>query len=154
MTEEQNVGAATRVLYRCVSLSEEESRLKKELETVQEELKAIKEQVKNLFIEMGVKSMKAGKTIYLNRQYWAGTAEGATSHEVSKALERLDLAQYVTYNHQSLSAYVREQAKQCSELIGSEGEIIATPEQILAILPEPLNKLLKVSEVIDIRVKK
>lgn len=145
------------ILANCVRLSKEVADAKKKLDLLTDELKTVKEQVKDIFIQMGVKSIKAGKTIYLARQIWAGTGPDSTNREVTKALEQLGLEDYITYNHQSMSAYVRELMKLSiidhPEWIGEDGDVLATPEQIVAILPEPLNKLIKVTENIDIKVK-
>jgi|GEM_PF-4261152 len=144
--------AAREIIARCIDLNSKEKEAKKALETIQDELRLIKEQVKDLFFEMGVNSIKGKKTVYLSRQIWAGTAENATNLEVTEALKSLGLDAYVTYNHQSLSAYVREIAKGNTEWIGDNGQIVAEPEEIIAALPEPLNKLLKVTEKIDVRI--
>lgn len=145
------------ILAKCVRLSREKAEAQKKLDSIDSEYKAVKEQVKDIFIELGVKSMKVGKTVYLARQIWAGTGENTNNREVTKALEKLGLEDYITYNHQSMSAYVRELVKLSladhPEWIGEDGDTLATPEQIVAILPEPLNKLIKVTENIDIRVK-
>lgn len=161
---EENLGqnepvpsGAKEILAKCVRLSKEKADAQKKLDLITDELKAVKEQVKDIFIQMGVKSMKVGKTVYLARQIWAGTGPEATNRDVTKALEKLGLEDYITYNHQSMSAYVRELVKMSlvdhPEWIGEDGDTLATPEQIVAILPEPLNRLIKVTENIDIRIK-
>jgi hypothetical protein len=150
-------GKAKEILARCIELNKQKGEAQKKLDAVVDELKKVKEQVKDIFIEMGVKSMKFGKTVYLSKQIWAGTGVDATNRDVTKALETLGLEEYITYNHQSMSAYVRELAKGHAtdhpEWIGEDGELIADIDQIVSILPEPLNKLIKVTETIDIRIR-
>lgn len=148
-----SVADANKLLALCIDLSSKEKAAKKVLKEISDQLKSVKEQVKDLFIDLGVKSMKTTKTVYLNRQIWAGTAEGVSNYDVTKALEVLSLENHITYNHQLLSAYVREIIKEHPEWYGEDGEVIAEPEDIIAALPEPLNKLLKVTEIIDIRIK-
>lgn len=136
----------------------EKTALKKEKEAELEEIKAqcyqLAEQVKSLFVEMGVKQMKAaGKTVYLAKQIWAGTGEGATNLEVAHALEKLNLSSFVSYNHQSLSSYVREFTKDFPEWFNRDGDLVVASEDIIKALPEPLNKLLSVTEKVDIKVR-
>lgn len=141
------------VLARCIELNRQKTEAKKILEAITAEFDKAKEQVKDLFIEMGVRSMKAGKTVYLSKQIWAGNNEGVTNIEVTKALESLDLAGHVTYNHQSVSSYVREIVKEHVEWFDEDGGILVDPDILVQALPEPLNKLLKVTEKIDIKVR-
>lgn len=142
------------LLAKLVEKYDQKAKAQSVLDDLTAEVDLLKEQVKYLFVEMGVNQMKVGKTVYLNRQIWAGTAENATNVEVVHALERLNLDSYVTYNHQSLSGYVREIAKQHKEWYDRDGHLLVDTDKIIAELPEPLNKLVKVTEKVDIKIKK
>jgi len=61
---------------------------------------------------------------------------------------------YISFGTQKLSSYVREIIDDHPEFKNSNGEIIATPEEIAAVLPDPFNKMFKVTEKVDIRVRK
>lgn len=142
------------LLAKVISLYDRKTALKKELEEAEAAYAEAKVLVQDLFIQMGVKQMKATKTVYLAKQIWAGAAQNVTNLDVAHALEKLNLSDYVTFNHQSLSGYVREITKQHTEWFDRDGDLIADVDQIIKELPEPLNKLLKVTEKIDIRVRK
>lgn len=147
------VTEATLKLTNLVRIDTALKAAKRRVEALQAELTSAKEEVKDLFVDMGVKQMKVGKTVYLSRSVFAGIAENVTNLQVAKALEKLDLGGHVTFNHQSMSSYVREIAKDHEDWVNADGEITATPEQIVSALPEPLNRLLKVTDKIDIRVR-
>ncbi len=140
---------------RAIDLSKRKKELEDEIDQVKADLDDVKKRIQDIFLQMGVSSVKAeGRTLYTHRSIFAGAGEGATNLQISKALEKLSLENYVTFNHQSLSAYVREIAKENPEFVDKDGNITATSEQILAALPKPLNTLLKVSEKFDIKIRK
>ncbi len=144
-----------KLFKKAIELSKRKKELEDEMDHVKAELDDVKRRIQEIFLQMGVSSVKAeGRTLYTHRSIFAGAAEGATNLQISKALESLSLENYVTFNHQSLSAYVRETAKEHPGYVDENGNIIATPEQILAALPKPLNTLLKVSEKFDIKIRK
>lgn len=107
------------------------------------------------FEQMGVDQMKTGgRTIYIAHQYWAGAAQDVSNALVAEELQRLGMQEHVSFNHQSLSAYVRELAREHPELVNARNEIIATPEEIVAVLPGKLSELCRVSDKIDLKVRK
>lgn len=142
------------LLAKLVAKIDAKAQAQKVLDGLNEEVDLLKEQVKELFMEMGVNQMKVGKTVYLHKQIWAGTADNATKLDVVHALEKLNLSDFVSFNTQSVSGYVREITKQHPEWFDREGNLIVDADKIVVELPEPLNKLLKVTEKMDIRVRK
>ena len=144
-----------KILKRIVELDKKKKANKKESNEINEELSRLKEECKDLFIELGVDSMRTqDRTIYLNKQIYAGAADGVGKLDVVEELKRLDLSGHISFNTQSLSGYTRERAQEVPEFVNDKGDIIADVEQILAILPGRLKDLLKISEVIDIKVRK
>ena len=140
------------------ALIESEARfrkLKSDLDKEKDYLDSLKEVCKEGFENMGVSSMKTqGKTVYIARQFWAGTAEGLSASVVVDELKGLGLDEFVSYNHMSFSAYVRETAKQHPELVNDKGDLIGTPEQIVAVLPGNLANICKVTEKLDLKIRK
>ena len=95
-----------------------------------------------------------GRTVFIAHQFWAGNAEGTETNAIVNELKDLGLEEYVSYNHQSFSSYVRETAKSHPELVNNMGELIATPEEIIAVLPGKLGELCKVTDKIDLKIRK
>jgi len=126
---------------------------RRELETRLEELKAeratLEEELLRQFQESGIDSMRVdGMTVYLKREIWAGAKDG-DYERACRALREAGLDQYVQerFNTQSLSAYVREQAR----LLADD---TAGPDEILAVLPEPLRDAISVTEKFSLRTRK
>lgn len=152
---ESSVANASEMLAECIELNERLKETKRILEGIEEKLTASKERVKNLFVDMGVKSMKSGKSnVYLSKQIWAGINTEVHKDQLADALIKSNMEDYITCNSQKLSSYVREIALEHSEFYNSDGDMIATPEEIIAVLPEPFNEMIRVSEKIDIRIRK
>lgn len=142
-------------LAALIESSERHSKLKSELDREKDLLDSLKEVCKVGFETMGVSSMKSqGKTVFIARQFWAGTAEGMSASVVVDELKALGLDEFVSYNHMSFSAYVRDTAKQNPELVNAKGDLIATPEQIVAVLPGNLANICKVTEKMDLKIRK
>lgn len=142
-------------LAALIESSERHGKLKSELDREKELLDSLKEICKVGFETMGVSSMKSqGNTVFIARQFWAGTAEGLSASAVVDELKDLGLDEFVSYNHMSFSAYVRETAKQHPELVNAKGDLIATPEQIVAVLPGNLAHICKVTEKMDLKIRK
>ena len=98
--------------------------------------------------------MRSGKkNVYIAKQLWAGVEGEIDKEELADALITMDMADFISCNTQKLSGYIREFAKDHSEFLNSEGEIVAAPEDIVAALPGPLNKMIKISEKVDIRIR-
>jgi len=119
---------------------------------LKEERDELKKLVFSLFEKMGVRSLKSGnKSIYLLRQIWAGPKD--TPYDVVQALEEIGMDNIVNFNSTSLASYVREIAR-ANGLVNDDGNIVAEEEAILAVLPPQLKNVLKITEKIDVRVRK
>lgn len=130
-------------------------KLESEAKEAKEEEDRLKELVKLGFEELGVSSMKyQGQTVYVHKQLWAGTGENATAFDVAQELHALNMQHMINFNTQSLSGYVRELAKDHPEFIDRYGTIVVEPEQILAVLPGRLPSLCKVTERVDLKIRK
>jgi hypothetical protein len=150
-----SVEGASALLAECIRLDLEKKAAKKIFEDIDAQLVVIKEKVKDLFIEMGVSSMKSGKrNVYIQKQIWAGIETDIDKDKLADALISADMGDYITCNSQKLSSYVREIIQTHPEFLNSDGDVIASPEEIVAALPEPFNTMFKVSEKIDIRIRK
>ena len=146
---------ASALLAECIRLDTEKKVTNKILDGIEEQLKECKERVKNLFIEMGVSSMKSGKkNVYIKKQIWGGIAEDVERDKLAEALIAADMDGYITCNATKLSSYVREIVQQHSEFMNADGDVTASPEEIAAALPEPFNTMFKVTEKIDIGIRK
>jgi len=142
------------MLAECIELDKQKKQIKKDLDGIEEKLGAVKERIKDAYIEMGVSSMKSGKkNVYLFKQLWAGVDADIPREQLAEALIGMAMEDFIACNTQKLSSYVREFAKDHPEFLNSDGEIVADPEEIIAALPEPLNKMIRVSEKIDIRIR-
>ena len=138
-----------------VQLDAEKKATKKVLDEIEEKIGRAKEQIKDLYIEMGVKSIKSnGKNIYIAKQIWAGINSGTEKTALAQALIEADMQDYITCSTQKLSSYVREIIQEHPEFLDSNGDIIASPEEIAAVLPEPFNEMVRVTETVDIRIRK
>lgn len=138
-----------------VQLDAEKKATKKVLDEIEEKIGRAKEQIKDLYIEMGVKSIKSnGKNIYIAKQIWAGINSGTDKTALAQALIEADMQDYITCSAQKLSGYVREIIQEHPEFLDSNGDIIASPEEIAAVLPEPFNEMVRVTETVDIRIRK
>ena len=103
-------------------------KLKAELEEAQAERQIAVDALMPFFEESGVSSISMkglGKLAYLYRQIWAGTADEVENQAVVDVLKKSGMAHMVTYNHMSLSGWVREQAK------------LAVRDFVQALLDEP-----------------
>lgn len=142
------------MLATCIRLDSERKQAKKALEDIETEFDLVKERVKDAYIEMGVTSMRSGKkNVYLARQLWAGLDENVEKGNLADVLKEMNMADYISCNLMKLSSYVRELAKDNPDFVNLDGDIIAEAEDIVAALPEPLNRMVKVTEKIDIRVR-
>lgn len=144
-----------KLLAEIVDLDTEKKSKNKRVDEINERLAVLKEQCRDLFIELGVDSLKAhGRTVYLAKQLWVGSADDVDKVAVVDELKVLGLSGHISFNTQSLSGYTRELAKDHEEFCNDRGEITASPEEILTILPGKLKNLLKVTEKIDIKIRK
>ena len=132
---------------------------KRDLDT---ELKQVKQQADDLeqalipqFIELGADpSVRVdGLTVSLVQEIYASPINDR--EEVANALKLSELGQYVAenYNSNSLSAYVREVAREVAARFQRE-ERIYDAEDVRAALPAPLGKTLKLSFVHKLSTRK
>jgi hypothetical protein len=125
------------------------------------ELKATKQKLDDLeqalvpqFIEDGVQRMTVdGRTVSLSQDIYAAPA--ADRECVVAALKQSELGQYVAenYNSNSLTAFVREVARE----VAARAERAQRPydeEEVRQALPQPLGDALKVSFVHSLRSRK
>lgn len=148
------ISNASALLAECIRLDAEKKQAKKELDRIEDELTLVKERIKDLFVEMGVSSMKSGKkNVYISKQIWAGVNEDVDKKQLADILASMDMADFITIGTQKLSGYVRERTTEHPEFYNENGDIIASPEEIVAALPEPFNTMLRVSERVDIRIR-
>jgi len=137
---ESNIGDLLRQINK---LDLQRAETKARLDGIEDELDRLKAQAMEFYEQNGLKSMRAdGRTFYIQRQIYvkALDREGAI-----EALKSLNLADYITYNSNKVSAYVRELAKE-HELCNKDGMITASAEEIETILPEELKGKIGISE--------
>ena len=86
-----------------------------------------------------------GRTVWLDRKIWAGADNGSTP-ALAAALKEVGLGDLVkqAVNAQTLSAWVRE--------FDPDGRL--GPEEIKAVLPPPVQPVIRISEVFNLRVRK
>lgn len=157
MENEQAVKAEARLtpVQQLVSAHKRKKGLEAELKEVGQEIAALSEVCLNRFIEEGTQSMRVdGRTVYLYRQIFPSIADGYSRQDVKHALETLGLDDLISYNSASLGSYVRELVNAVPDFFNNEGSLVATEAQIMEAFPDPIKDILRVSEKIDIRVKK
>lgn len=125
------------------------------------ELKATKQKLDDLeqvlvpqFIDDGVQRMTVdNRTVSLAQDIYASPLGDRA--EVVAALKASELGQYVAenYNTNSLTAFVREVARDVAVAAGREGRPYGEAE-VLGALPQPLGNALKVSFVHSLRSRK
>lgn len=130
-----------------VSLEKQKRELDARLKEVKQTLDELEEVLVPQFIEDGVQRMTVdGRTVAIQQDVYASPA--LCREDVVKALKLSELGQYVgeNYNTNSLTAFVRE-AKREVEFRAQQENRIYTEDDVLAALPEPLGKAVKVSFV-------
>jgi vacuolar-type H+-ATPase subunit I/STV1 len=141
-------------LKEFVCLENRKRDLDAEMKGVKAKLDELEEALVPQFIEDGVQSMKVdGRTVSLAQEIYASPLDGR--ERVVEALKASELAQYVSenYNTNSLSAFVREVARDVAAQAERE-ERIFTEEDVRAALPAPLGQALKISFVHTLRSRK
>jgi hypothetical protein len=141
-------------LKEFVCLENRKRDLDAELKGVKARLDELEEALVPQFIEDGVQSMKVdGRTVSLAQEIYASPLDGR--ERVVEALKASELAQYVSenYNTNSLSAFVREVARDVAAQAERE-ERIFTEDDVRAALPAPLGLALKISFVHTLRSRK
>jgi hypothetical protein len=100
-------------LKRFVELSKRKNQLEAELKAVKADIEAVKDPLMQQFSQDGMtKATVDGMTVYISSQLWASAKDGDAAGACA-VLKKIGLADYVkeNFNTQSLSAYVREVAK-------------------------------------------
>lgn len=142
-------------LANLVATEAEYKKFKAAMEDAKDRLAVLKSYAMSEFERMGIDQIKTqGRTIYVSHQIWAGNAEHASGASVADELKELGLDEFISYNHMSFSSYVRETARQHAELVNNNGEIIGSPEEILAVLPGNLANLCRITSKADISIRK
>lgn len=141
-------------LKEFVCLENRKRDLDAELKGVKAKLDELEEVLIPQFIEAGLtKATVDGRTVSLAQEIYASPLDGR--ERVVEALKASELAQYVSenYNTNSLSAFVREVARDVAAQAERE-ERIFTEEDVRAALPAPLGLALKISFVHTLRSRK
>jgi hypothetical protein len=141
-------------LKEFVCLENRKRDLDAEMKGVKAKLDELEEALVPQFIEDGVQSMKVdGRTVSLAQEIYASPLDGR--ERVVEALKASELAQYVSenYNTNSLSAFVREVARDVAAQAEREDRIF-TEDDVRSALPAPLGLALKISFVHTLRSRK
>jgi hypothetical protein len=126
-------------LQRYAALHRRRTELEVQLRAVNDQIDALQPTLMDDFSRQGITSLTVdGRTVYLHRRTWATVRQGVDRREVVDVLRSSGLGHFVseTFNTNTLSAYVRE--------LEEEGEG----------LPDELDRVVKVSEVYSLRVRK
>ena len=92
-----------------VELAKRKKQLKADLKITGDKMEILGDIILEEWIETGSKSHKIdGIDIYLHSQGWATPREGKTRFDVVNALEVSGMDEYVNFNSQSFSAFLRE----------------------------------------------
>jgi hypothetical protein len=128
---------------------------KSKMEDAKARLDVLKVACMSEFEELGIDQIKTqDRTVYVGHQIWAGNAEDVDTRRITEELHALGLDEFISYNHQSFSSYVRETVRQHPDMLDSKGDIVASPEEILAVLPGSLAQLCRVTDKMDIKIRK
>lgn len=132
-------------LKEFIRLENEKKRLTTELDGVKAQLEVLNGIITNQFVTAGTQSMSVDKrTVYLARDIFA-SPRGPKESVIEALKSDEDLAAYVSenYNAQSLSAYVREVAKEVEAACNRDGRLFCA-EEIIKALPESLRSTVNV----------
>ena len=100
----------TKGLKEFAELEEEKAQLNNRLDEIDRRKKVINDTLIDSMVDAGIKSINiSGRTVFIRTDVWAKTL--TTKEELIGALKDSDLGEYITVsvNHQSISAYVRNQ---------------------------------------------
>ena len=134
-----------------VKLTRAKKKHEGDLAKISEELDKLDPKIRKRFEEAGIQSMKlkGGPNVHVHRVLWAGMLKDVPNAEILmlEGLKSAGLGDMVKekVNTQTLSAWVREQEK---EHFGTK---IVSPEELIKVLPEPLQLTLKVTETFKLR---
>lgn len=140
-------------LKRLVELDDEKRELEGRLAANEIEIKELKAAIYKDMEESAVKSVKAhGRTIYLQRTIWAGAVDRDTK-TVAEALRERGMGNMITFNHNSLSGWVRELAREHG-LCDADDRITGTEDEIHDLLPDDLKPIISITAKTDVKVLK
>jgi len=98
----------TEVLKTYKIKREKKTKLKEELRLIDNELGLLEGQIIDSFIELGIGSIEIdGKRIATSKTIWARVEPGM-KEKAKEMLEEMNLTSMISFNYQSLSAYIRE----------------------------------------------
>lgn len=141
----------TKDVRRLIDLDEKKAELDEALKEVKQEREALEAQLMEDMLEDEVQSMTiGGRTVFFHRQLWAG--HKGDKQELCAALTaNSDTADFVSpgFHSGQLSAYFREKLQDMREATPE-----ATPEDLIATLPEALQEHLKFSETVKLQTRK
>ena len=134
-----------------IELDEQRKGKEGEVEKIKERMAELEPEIMKRFENAGMQSMKSkqGSTIYIRRELWSSAAEGSEVLllEVLKSIGMGDLVKEKV-NTQTLSAYVREIEKDAFN------GMVADPADIIKVLPEQLQPVLKVTQKFSLRTRR
>ena len=113
VTAANNIGTAAKLF--C-DAKRTQKRLNAELKVVDCVLSCLRDEMLTHMANSGLNSVRTedGATVYLQRQVWAGAVDGDTAG-LAHALESAGLKEFTTVNHQSFSAFMRDQLEHATE---------------------------------------
>lgn len=134
-----------------IELDEQRKGKEGEVEKIKERMAELEPEIMKRFENAGMQSMKSkqGSTIYIRREIWASAAEGAEVLllEVLKTIGLGDMVKEKC-NTSTLSAYVREIEKD------SFNGTAARPEELIKVLPAPLQAAISLAERFSLRTRR
>lgn len=134
-----------------IDLDTKRKTLEGDVDKLKERMAELEPQIMERFENAGMQSMKSkqGVTVFIRRELWAGAADGAEVL-LLETLKSIGLGDMVKEkcNTQTLSAYIREQEKE------HFGQAAAKPEELIKVLPEPLQAAVAVTEKFSLRTRK
>lgn len=104
---------------RYVELRRRQKELEAEAKAIKDEADALEQSLLEDFASEGLDRMTVdGNTVYLHRQLWAKVANDVSRSEVVSAMKEAGASHFVheTYNHQTISAWLRELESEGEEL--------------------------------------
>ena len=147
------MAASSATLKKYARLDKLEREFEAKLEKVKASRKEAEPAVIEYFEKMGMdRASIDGITIYIKRDLWAGRVDGTNALVLKSAFDEAGMPEYCEpkLNHQSFSAFVREIEKQNLP----EGTKHLAPEEIVKLLPAPLQAVVKVSETFKVNTRK
>lgn len=145
----------TDLIREFVAKEKRKGELEDELKALKQDLDELSELILPEMVDEGMQSTKIdGRTVYLQRDIFAGAIEGDRAAVVD-ALQKANLGHLVkeNYNDQTLKAYAREIAQEAEESCKVDGRLF-DEQAVQGALPEPLRAVLKVCFVHRLRSRK